>query len=70
MTRCLVCNRLLRPATEAERLATPATARGGDVPVLICDTCTKAFWPGGHERRIQRTLADFAARFGTSFGNR
>ena len=70
MTRCLVCNRPLRPATETERLATPAAVRGSGVTVLICDTCAKAFWPGGHERRIQRTLADFAARFGASFGAR
>jgi uncharacterized protein with PIN domain len=57
MTRCLVCNAPLRPATDAEAAAAPEAVRARKLPVTSCPVCHRIYWPGGHEARLRRTLA-------------
>lgn len=56
-TRCLVCNTLLRDATEVEATALrPAQARTLPGPVTRCPTCGRVYWPGSHTWRMHETL--------------
>ena len=57
-TRCLVCNSMLRAATENEE----ATLRAGAArelrgPVRHCSGCERMYWAGSHTRRMRETLA-------------
>ena len=56
-TRCMVCNTLLRQATEQE-VATlvPDKARARTGPFLRCPGCGRVYWPGSHPRRMRRVL--------------
>ena len=56
-TRCMVCNTLLRQATEQE-VATlvPDKARARTGPFLRCPGCSRVYWPGSHTRRMRRVL--------------
>lgn len=54
LTRCAVCNTLLRPATEEEARARPW---GAAEPCAWCDACGKLYWEGSHGPRI-RELAE------------
>ncbi len=56
-TRCLRCNRLLRPATREEKArGIPATARDGPGPFRCCPGCGRLYWPGSHTRRMRAAL--------------
>lgn len=58
-TRCLVCNTLLREATEAEAMdLRPAQARRLPGPVRRCPTCRRVYWPGSHTWRMRETLVE------------
>jgi len=63
MTRCLVCNVPLRPASPAQAAAAPPAVHARGLAVTACPACARIYWPGGHEARIRRTLSHFAARF-------
>jgi uncharacterized protein with PIN domain len=57
-TRCLVCNALLWPATEAERATlVPPEAQGLPGPLRRCPECGRVYWPGSHTRRMRAALA-------------
>ena len=68
LTRCLVDNAPLRPATSAEIRRTPASSRGQAGPFTACPGCGRLYWPGSHAPRImdklrvltdQRSIAQF-----------
>jgi hypothetical protein len=63
MTRCLVCNVPLAPASEAQAAAAPPAVHARGLSVTACPACARIYWPGGHEARIRRTLGHLAARF-------
>ena len=61
LTRCLVDNAPLRPATPAEIGRAPASSRSQAGPFTACPGCGRLYWPGSHARRIMdklRVLAD------------
>ena len=60
-SRCLVCNRGLRPATRMEQDAAPALPPAGHAAILTCDGCRRLYWPGGHESRMRAMLGRLAA---------
>lgn len=55
-TRCLICNSLLVPAPPELAGALPAGVHR-DGPVCWCQSCRKAYWRGGHVRRMEARLA-------------
>jgi uncharacterized protein with PIN domain len=56
--RCLVCNAILRLATDAEVTSlVPPGAQGLPGPVRKCPACARAYWPGSHTRRMRSALA-------------
>jgi uncharacterized protein with PIN domain len=57
-TRCLVCNAVLRPATDPECTSLiPPEARELPGPVRRCPGCGRMYWPGSHVRRMRAALA-------------
>ena len=60
-SRCLVCNRDLRPATAAERAVAPACLHHVPSKIMRCDGCRRLYWPGGHEIRMRKRLDRLAA---------
>jgi uncharacterized protein with PIN domain len=57
-TRCLVCNAVLRAATDAEYTTlVPPEARALPGPVRRCPACRRLYWPGSHARRMRAALA-------------
>ncbi len=56
-TRCLACNGLLRPASEAEAQGVPdhiaLRHRGA---LVACDRCGRIYWPGTHAPRLAERL--------------
>ena len=60
LTRCLIDNTVLRPATPEEIGRAPASAHGLAGPFTTCLSCGRLYWPGSHARRMVdklRTLA-------------
>lgn len=55
-TRCLLCNSVLAPAPAELAGALPPGARR-EGPVRWCASCCKAYWRGGHVRRMEARLA-------------
>ncbi len=56
--RCLVCNELLDPVPEEERVAVvPEASRGLPGPVRRCRACGRVYWRGSHARRMRHALA-------------
>ena len=55
LSRCLICNEVLRLADRTSPMPTAATR-----PVRTCPCCRRLYWAGGHETRIRRTLGDLA----------
>ena len=60
-TRCLIDNRPLRDATEAERSEAPGQTRALAGPFLSCPECGRLYWPGSHYRRMLARLELWAA---------
>lgn len=61
LSRCLVDNTPLRPATAAEIGRLPEPTRRLPGPFHVCPACERIFWPGSHVRRMQARLAAFAS---------
>jgi hypothetical protein len=60
LTRCVVDNAPLRPASEAERARAPDTARALPGPFNACPACGRLYWPGSHVRRMTARLQRWA----------
>ena len=64
MTRCTVCNSLLREATEADRERlrcsdeVPKELLEGHSALWVCGKCGKAYWQGSHWRNILKTAEE------------
>lgn len=59
MTRCAVCNRILRAATAEEAERAPPGARA---PFWTCDGCGRLYWEGSHGPRIRALAESFGRR--------
>jgi uncharacterized protein len=53
-TRCLLDNTPLEPLPPDRASQVPATAVG---PHWFCPVCCRAYWPGGHVRRMRERLS-------------
>jgi uncharacterized protein with PIN domain len=58
-SRCLLCNRPLKPAPADWRRHVPPHVRARDGEVLHCPSCGKLYWPGGHMRRMRKQLDEW-----------
>ncbi|HWR97652.1 MAG TPA: Mut7-C RNAse domain-containing protein [Candidatus Methanoperedens sp.] len=57
LTRCIVCNARLRPATAAEVEArAPDHVRSSQRAFRTCPGCGRVYWPGTHRRRLLAAL--------------
>ena len=58
MTRCSLCNNLLRPATMAEVKSTDyAPEQRNDLDFFWCSTCHRLYWMGSHGRNLAERLS-------------
>lgn len=57
-TRCLVCNTVLRNASDAEvaRNALPLDVLENQEEFYYCPQCNKIYWEGSHTRRMRETI--------------
>src|SRR5208337_2733683 len=68
MTRCTVCNSLLRKATAADiglindNKDVPEHLASDPTSLWICDHCGKVYWQGSHWRNITKTAEEIKAR--------
>lgn len=61
--RCLMCNTLLRLATESEIAAhVPAKVFEQKQTFHFCPCCQKVYWEGSHAARMRRQIEDLFAR--------
>jgi uncharacterized protein len=60
-TRCLVDNTPLDPAPPEMAAEVPERSRAAGGPLRLCPLCRRLYWPGGHVRRMQARLAEWAA---------
>lgn len=61
MTRCLVCNVELMPATPEALARMPEDSRALPGPFKSCPQCQRDYWPGSHVKRMMARLESFAA---------
>jgi uncharacterized protein with PIN domain len=60
-TRCLVCNELLRPASENEVHAqVPSRIREWCDKFQKCGRCGRVYWQGSHYRRMLRWIEELS----------
>lgn len=60
-TRCMVCNTLLRVASDEQTSTLPEKIQSQiDVPVY-CSVCNKVYWDGGHVERMRERLEKWQA---------
>ncbi len=59
-SRCLICNLPLRPHPLGPD-AVPPRSRGDAGPVMQCPRCRRAYWQGGHHRRMSERLSRWRA---------
>jgi uncharacterized protein with PIN domain len=62
LTRCLIDNATLRPATSQEIEQAPAFARDLVGDFTTCLSCGRLYWPGSHARRIMDKLRALAGQ--------
>jgi hypothetical protein len=62
LTRCLLDNTTLRPATSQEIGRAPAFARDFAGPFRACPSCGRLYWLGSHARRIMGKLTALVSR--------
>lgn len=68
MTRCTVCNSLLRRATESDieyiknSPEVPERVLNDYSELWICDRCGKIYWQGSHWRNILKTAEEVKSR--------
>lgn len=60
LSRCAVCNAVLRAAAPEQRRNLPPLIQALDEPVNVCPRCGKLYWEGSHVRRIRGRLDGFA----------
>ena len=59
MTRCSLCNELLRPATGHEiQSAVYAPRKKEELAFFWCRNCRKLYWMGSHGRSLSRRLKE------------
>jgi uncharacterized protein with PIN domain len=56
-TRCMMDNAPLRPATDEEFAAMPASVRVLPGPFNACPACGRLYWPGSHVKRMLEKMA-------------
>lgn len=62
LTRCVVCNQLLREATGEEvRNRVPPGVLKWCHEFRACAGCQRVYWPGSHYRRMRRWIDELAA---------
>jgi uncharacterized protein with PIN domain len=61
-TRCLVDNTPLEPAPPEMAAEVPQRSRAVGGPLRLCPLCRRLYWPGGHVRRMQARLAEWASQ--------
>lgn len=61
LTRCAVCNTVLRPAREEE---IQGRLHGAREPFRWCEACAKLYWEGSHGPRIRALAERLAPRDG------
>lgn len=63
-TRCLVCNQILRGATESEIVAAnvPAAVREREKEFRFCSHCSRVYWEGSHARRMRARIEEVFSR--------
>ncbi len=60
LTRCSLCNTLLRPARPAEiARATYAPEQSHTKTFFWCPRCHKLYWEGSHGRDLEKRIQDF-----------
>jgi uncharacterized protein with PIN domain len=57
LTRCLLDNAALVPASPEQRARVPANMRGPECEVRACPVCERVYWPGRHVQRMLARLA-------------
>lgn len=61
-TRCVLDNAPLDPAPSEAAAQIPPSSRAAGGPLRRCPCCGRLYWPGGHVRRMQARLRQFASR--------
>lgn len=62
-TRCLICNELLRAATNEEIAAeVPGAVRAQQQTFQRCANCCKIYWAGSHTARMKKAIEDLFDR--------
>jgi len=60
LSRCAVCNAVLKAAAPEVRRKLPPHVQALDEPVNVCPQCGRLYWNGSHVRRIRGRLDRFA----------
>lgn len=60
LTRCLVCNELLRAAGQEKFQDVPDDIQLAGWAIRQCSQCRKSYWEGSHSKRIMKQLTAFA----------
>lgn len=59
LTRCSLCNRLLRPATEKEIAGAEYAPRNrNDLSFSWCRNCKKLYWVGSHGENLEKRIRE------------
>lgn len=62
LSRCMMCNAVIEPASDLHWLRVPATSRQYAESLYWCPGCDRVYWEGSHSRRIRQRLQDWARR--------
>lgn len=54
--RCMMCNTLLRPATQAEVIEMAPWQSWQCAGINYCPGCRRLYWPGSHTKRMEMAL--------------
>jgi uncharacterized protein with PIN domain len=65
-TRCLICNTVLAEAEAGAWATIPQHSRAHVEKLLVCSTCARLYWEGGHVRRMRARLAEWQSRRGST----
>jgi len=59
LTRCSLCNRMLRPATEEEIAGADYAPRNrSDLRFYWCRSCKKIYWLGSHGENLEKRIKE------------
>jgi len=59
--RCMVCNTLLRPASNEQLSSLPEKIQRQIGDPVYCSVCNKVYWDGGHVDRMRKRLEKWQA---------